>query len=206
MGIADQLASSLGHEDDAPNIALAEALSSSPDPESVAELVTVLHTGTSAAVSDAIKVLYELAARAPDQVVPHTDAIAKFLSNRNNRLVWGSATALDAIAQSHPDAVAAHTEALTSAVRSGSVITQDTGVGALAATERWDALAFVLDHLATCGAKYLPLRAERVAPHFTGEWRQRFRDIISKRLEEASPSGQTRLKRLLSTVPPEPAS
>jgi len=200
VGIADQLASSLGHEDDAPNVALAETLASSPYAESVSELVEILNTGATAESSDAIKVLYELAARAPDQVVPHTDAIADYLLNRNTRLVWGAATALDAIAQAYPDAVAAHTDALMSAVRSGSVITQDHGVGALAATERWDALAFVLDHLATCGAKYLPLRAERVAPHFVGEWRQRFHDIISKRLDEASPSGQTRLKRLLKDV------
>lgn len=200
MGIADQLASSLGHEDDAPNVALAETLASSPYPEAVAELVEVLNSGSAAESSDAIKVLYELAARAPDQVVPYTDAVAHFLLNRNNRLVWGAATALDAIAAAYPDAVAAHTDALMAAVRSGSVITQDHGVGALAATERWDALAFVLDHLANCGVKYLPLRAERVAPHFVGEWRQRFRDIVSKRLEEASPSERTRLKRLLKDV------
>jgi hypothetical protein len=198
VGIADQLASSLGREDDAPNVALAEALVASPYPESVSELVEILKNGTAAESSDAIKVLYELASRAPDQVVPHTDAIADYLLNRNTRLVWGAATALDAIAQAHPDAVAAHTDALISAVRSGSVITQDHGVGALA--ERWDALAFVLDHLATCGVKYLPLRAERVAPHFVGEWRQRFRDLVAKRLDEASSSGQTRLKRLLKDV------
>jgi hypothetical protein len=200
VGITDQLASSLGREDDAPNVALAEALVASPYPDSVAELVEILSIGSAAESSDAIKVLYELAARDPDQVVPHTDALADYLLNRNTRLVWGAATALDAIAQAHPDAVAVHTDALISAVKAGSVITQDHGIGALAATERWDALAFVLDHLASCGAKYLPLRAERVAPHFVGEWGQRFRDLVSKRLDEASASGQTRLKRLLKDV------
>jgi len=200
VGITDQLASSLGREDDAPNVALAEALVASPYPDSVAELVEILSIGSAAESSDAIKVLYELAARDPDQVVPHTDALADYLLNRNTRLVWGAATALDAVAQAHPDAVAVHIDALISAVKAGSVITQDHGIGALAATERWDALAFVLDHLASCGAKYLPLRAERVAPHFVGEWGQRFRDLVSKRLDEASASGQTRLKRLLKDV------
>jgi hypothetical protein len=197
VDVAERLASSLGQNSDEPNVELAEELAAAPDPDAVDDLVGMLGVKPAARSSDAIKVLYELASRDPDAVAPHADEIASHLASRDNRLVWGAASALDAIAQARPDAVAPHVDALIAAVRAGSVITQDRGVSALAATGRDDALTFVLEHLATCGAKYLPFRTERCAPHLTGAWRERLLEVARPRLPELSDSGRRRLERVL---------
>ena len=201
MGIIDELASSIGRRDEQPNFWVAEDLADDPDPVAVAELVEALTTAAAPLASDAATALYRLAELDPDQVAPHAAAIAALLAGTSNRLVWGAATILRGVATGRPDAVAPHVDALMRAVSTGTVITQDHGVGALAATRVPRALDFAFEHLRTCGYHYVPLRAERVAPFVGIRW-QEFRDAVESRLPEQNAHGVRRIRRLLA----EPAA
>lgn len=194
------LASSLGRQDQGPNTRIAETLAARPDPVAVAELAAALGGESERLAGDATKALYELGVRDPSQVTPHADAVAALLSSRNNRLVWGAVTVLHAISDAYPQAVSPHVGALIPAVASGSVITQDHGIGALAATEDPAALSFVIQHLRACPARHVPLRAERAAPHMD-ELLGEFRDAVESRLPEQSPGGLRRLRAVLRSLP-----
>jgi len=196
MGIAEELASSVGRRDEQPNFWVAEDLADDPDAEAVAELVAILAGEDPDLAADAATALYRLAELDPAQVVPHVAAVAALLGSRRNRLVWGATVILRGVAIAHPDAVAPHVDALARAVAAGTVITQDHGVGALAATRVPRALDAALEHLRTCGYHYVPLRAERVAP-FVGDRWEEFRDAVEARLPEQNPGGAKRIRRLL---------
>ena len=200
MGIVDELATSLGLRGEGPNFRVAESLADDPDPGGVSELIEVFSAGPSPLAGDAAAALQRLAGLDPGQVAPHAAAIADMLASRDNRLVWGAATILHAVAVAHPEAVRPHVAALKRAVASGSVITQDHGVGALAATGDRAALDFALAHLRACGWHYVPLRAERVAP-FVGERWPEFRDAVESRLPEQNAHGVRRIRRLLAEPP-----
>jgi hypothetical protein len=196
VGIFDELASSLGQRGGGPNFRVAASLAHKPDADVVSELVDTLVSGPAPVAGDAAAALQRLAELDPAQVAPHCAAIAGMLASRNNRLVWGAATILHSVAAALPAAVRPHVRPLMRAVTSGSVITQDHGVGALAATGDPAALDFAFAHLRSCGWHYVPLRAERVAP-FVGDRWEEFRDAVESRLPEQAPGGARRIRRLL---------
>jgi hypothetical protein len=199
VGITDELASSLGRRDEQPNFWVAEDLAADPDPVAVAELVSLVAGADHDLAADAATALYRLAELDADQVAPHVAAIVALLPGPNNRLVWGATTILRGVAAAHPEAVAPHVDALMRAVSAGTVITQDHGVGALAATRVPRALDFALNHLRTCGYHYVPLRAERVAPFVGDRWPE-FRDAVESRLPEQNAHGVRRIRRLLGDL------
>jgi hypothetical protein len=201
VGIIDELASSLGRRDEQPNFWVAESLADDPEPGAVAELVEAFASEPAALASDAATALQKLAELDPAQVAPHAAAIAALLASANNRLVWGAATILHGVAAARPDAVRPHVGALMRAVAAGSVITQDHGVGALAATGDHAALDFAFAHLRTCGWHFVPLRAERVAPFVGDRWPE-FRDAVESRLPEQNAHGARRIRRLLTESDP----
>lgn len=197
MGIVDELASSLGQRGEGPNFGVAESLADDPDPEAVSELVKLFATESGPLASNAAAALQRLAEIDPTQVAPHAAAIAEMLASANNRRVWGAATILHGVAVAVPAAVKPHVPALIRAVAAGTVITQDHGVGALAATGDRAALDFAFAHLRTCGWHYVPLRAERVAPFVGDRWPE-FRDAVESRLPEQGTGGARRIRRLLA--------
>jgi len=201
MGITAELASSIGRRDEQPNFWVAEDLADDPNPAAVTELVETLTTAAPPLASDAATALYRLAELDADQVAPHSAAIAALLDGRNNRLVWGAATILHCVGASRPDAVAPHVDALIRAVSAGTVITQDHGVGALAATRVPRALDFAFEHLRTCGWHYVPLRAERVAPFVGDRWAE-FCDAVESRIPEQNVHGARRIRRLVTESDP----
>lgn len=190
----------MGQRDHGPNVRRAESLTADPNPEAVAELVDVLGSDSVALIGDATKALYELAVRDPAQVAPHTDAVAALLHSPINRLVWGGVTVLHAISEHAPEALIPLVGPLIEAVDSGSVITQDHGVGALAATGDPAALDYALNHLRSCDAGHVPLRSEHVAP-YVGDRTQEFHDIVESRLAEQSPGGARRIRTMLRDLP-----
>lgn len=109
------------------------------------------------------------------------------------------ATILHGVAIARPGAVTPHVKALMRAVASGSVITQDHGVDALAATGVPRALDFAFERLRTCGWHYVPLRAERVSPFVGDRWGE-FCDAVESRLPEQGPRGERRIRRLLGDL------
>ncbi|MBK8497969.1 MAG: hypothetical protein IPL52_03920 [Flavobacteriales bacterium] len=166
------LATSLGRDDEQPNIALAETIVKKGDGKAVAQLVEVLGGRDRALRSDAIKALYEVGYRRPQMIAAHLAVFVDLLSSRNNRMVWGAiplgrdkSCAVDAIAGVKPKEVVAALPKIMAAVDKGTVITRDHAVKALvklAADKRYTAKVMPLLHeqLRTCPINQLPMYAE----------------------------------------------
>lgn len=167
MGATAQLASSLGRSDEQPNIALAEAIVSGKDMNSVRELVDLLNAKDKALKSDAVKTLYEVGARDPHLIAPFLAQFKNLLTSSDNRLVWGAMCAIDAITVAKPEAVFMIIPQIMAAVDRGSVITRDHAVKALAklsADDRFSrtTMPLLLEQLRTCPANQFPMYAEEV--------------------------------------------
>lgn len=167
MGATAQLASSLGRSDEQPNIALAEAIVTAKDMNSVRELVDLLNAKDKALKSDAVKALYEVGARDPQLIAPFLAQFKNLLTSSDNRLVWGAMCAIDAIALAKPEAVFMIIPQIMAAVERGSVITRDHAVKALAklsADERFTrtTMPLLFEQLRTCPVNQFPMYAEEL--------------------------------------------
>lgn len=197
-----QLASSQGRRDEAPNLALAERLAARGTPHQIEQLVGYLSHGPNAR-SDALKVLYELAKLSPRLVAPFAGRFVDLLGSRNNRMAWGAAVALAAIGHEAASELFGRRAELIRGMQTGSVITQDNCVKALAivaasSASRARVIApHLLDHLATCRPKDVPQRAESCAPAFARPARTRLRGVLEQRLPQLKPSQRKRVERLL---------
>ena len=94
MSVLDQLASSLGRRDEAPNQELARTLATAKDKKGIRKLAENLWNRDKNIQSDCIKVLYEIGALEPKLIADYADDFVKCLRSKNNRLVWGGMTAL----------------------------------------------------------------------------------------------------------------
>lgn len=201
-GLLDQLASALGRNDERPNVELAEKLAATPDEVAIAELVAALHTGPTPVANDAIKVLYELGEHRPELIADHADAFFAALRSKNNRLVWGGMSALDAIAALRAEALAARLPEIFAAANRGSVIAKDRAVSILAklvvAGQGKKALPALFAMVQTAATNQLPMYAEIAAPVIDGAHRAEFVAIVTGRLLTVEqPSKRARLEKLL---------
>jgi predicted DNA-binding protein (MmcQ/YjbR family) len=96
--VIELLACRLGRNDEAPNVELAQKLCDNKDMKGVQELVEGLKSGEQAVANDCIKVLYEIGQRKPELIADFADDFITALSGKNNRVAWGSMTALTYIA------------------------------------------------------------------------------------------------------------
>src|SRR5688572_8171696 len=108
MNVKDQLATSLGKNDEAPNIALATKIVKSDDKSAVKELIGLLDDKKTAVRSDVIKVIYEIAERKVEMILPYTSHILALLDHKDNRMRWGAMTTLSAISREKTELIAKH--------------------------------------------------------------------------------------------------
>ena len=166
MTILNKLATSLGRRDEVPNQLLAAGIVRRKDERAVQELIQNLSHRDKGIQSDCIKVLYEIGESAPLLIAPHYKVFGALLESRNNRLVWGAMTALDAIAALEPKGTYGLLGKVLKATDEGSVITRDHAVGILtklASNKQYTAKCFplFLEQLRTCPNNQLPMYAER---------------------------------------------
>lgn len=131
MSVILKLASSLGRRDEIPNQQLAQRIAKANDKKSVQELVENLSSMDRNIQSDCIKVLYEIAELKPSLIAGYVMEFVTLLGNKNNRLVWGAMTALNAMTLENPKAMYAALPKIIAVANSGSVITRDHAVGIL---------------------------------------------------------------------------
>ena len=199
----EKLASASGRNDEILNIKLAELLVQNTDVNGIAEIARGFQTGKPAIASDCIKVLYEIAQRKPALVVDYADLFIDGLARKDNRLVWGSMTALAHIAIEAAPTIYRRIAEIIAAYHDGSVITIDNCISLLAAlckanpTYHRELFPLLMNHLATCRAKELPQHAQRVSVCLDDKSAIEFKAIIEKRLNELSPAQLGRIKRLL---------
>lgn len=206
MAITDQLASSLGRQDETPNIELARQIAARKDTTAVRELITLLHHKSKDIQSDAIKVLYETGERAPELISLHTSAFLDLLESKNNRLVWGAMTALDAIAAADPAQIQPQLGKIMAAADRGSVIAKDHAVGILiklAAQDscRRDALVLLFDMMKCCAANQFPMYAENTMPVISAEYKAEFAALLRSRLDDFDKeSKRKRVEKILKKL------
>ena len=203
MSILNQLASSRGRHDEAPNQELAQDLAARKDKAGIREIFENLGNPDKNIQADCIKVLYEVGSLEPTLITDYVDVFVKLLRSKNNRLVWGGMTALAEIAKANPDAVFKHLDEIKKAKETGSVISVDHAISALAYTaaakEDYNKVIFpyLMKHLAGCRPKEVPQHAERMLPAISSSNKLSFIKVLEKRIEDLTGAGLTRVKKVI---------
>ena len=201
-----RLACKLGRNDEAPNIELAESLTEHSDAAGIHEIVGGLMGADKAVANDCVKVLYEIGERKPELVAGYADEFIACLKSKNNRLVWGSMTALAKIAEIAPAPILAKLAVVITAYEEGSVITVDNSVSVFAGLCKADddcaetALPILLKHLQKCKPKEVAQHAERASVCFNNKNAGDFITVLETRMPQLSSSQQTRVKKLLKKL------
>lgn len=206
MTVLNRLASALNRRDEVPNQELARDLAAKKDKAGIREVAENLWNKDKAIQADCVKVLYEVGYIEPKLIAPYADDFAKLLKSTNNRLVWGGMTALAEAAKANPDAVFLHLDAIRKAKETGSVITVDHSISALAFTamgnKKYAEAIFplLLKHLSTCRPKEVPQHAERIFPAVNKSNKDAFVKVLVKRLEDLNGGGLARVKKVVKQV------
>ena len=201
--VIDRLACKQGRNDEVPNIELAEYLCKHNDLGGVEEIVAGFKGADRAVANDCIKVLYETGARNPELVSKYADEFLSCLNSKNNRLAWGSMTALAAIAEDAPKPIFEKLQLVISAYENGSVITVDNSITVFAklcnAGSHYSekVLPVILGHLQKCRPKEVAQHAERASVCFNSENAGAFIEVLETRFPHLTPPQQTRVNKLL---------
>ncbi|MCL2706715.1 MAG: hypothetical protein FWE97_00885 [Dehalococcoidia bacterium] len=196
------LACKLGRNDEIPNIELAEKLAGDEDKQGICEIAEGLSSGNHTIVNDCIKVLYEIGQRKPALIADFADSFITALSGKNNRIVWGSMTALAFITSINPAPIFNRLSEIVTAYKSGSVITIDNSISVFAqlckASHEYQAIVFplLLNHLANCRAKEIPQHAERIVICIDLDNKDAFLNALESRAKELSVSQYSRIMKL----------
>jgi hypothetical protein len=206
MSIIGKLASSLGRRDETPNVELAKQIVKSSDKKSVKELAGLLSDKDKNIQSDAIKVLYEIGEQKPELIAGCDEEFLSLLTNKNNRLVWGALTALDAIAAINSDGIYKNLKPILAAADAGSVIAKDHAVGILiklAMNKKYieKTMPHLFNMLKTSATNQLPMYAENAMPAISDKYKKDFVKILSSRLSEIEKeSKQKRVEKVIKNM------
>ena len=132
MSVLDRIAYYQGRRDEVPNQVLARMLAANGDEAGIGEIATNLWNKEPNIQSDCLKVLYEIGYLRPELIAPYASDFLKLLGSRNNRLVWGGMIALSTIAEIAADDIYPLVAEIQCVMASGTAITVDAGVLALA--------------------------------------------------------------------------
>ncbi|HKY55255.1 MAG TPA: hypothetical protein VJM08_13150 [Anaerolineales bacterium] len=203
MSILNRLATSLGRRDEVPNQELARDLAAKKDKEGIGEIAENLWNNDKNIQADCIKVLYEMGRIEPKLITDYTADFVKLLRSKNNRLAWGAMTALAEVAKADPNTVFQHLDVIKKAKETGSVITVDNAISALAYTAAAnknynDAIfPYLLKHLSSCRPKEVPQHSEKTLPAVNASNKTDFIKVLEKRIEDLSGSGLSRVKKVI---------
>jgi len=128
----EKLAYSLGRNDEEPNIELAKELAKTKNKKGIKEIVEGLNNSKEQIANDCIKVLYEIAETSPELISEYADNFIQLLKSKNNRLVWGSMTALSKIVSLNSEEVFKNLDIVVKAYEKGSQITIDNSISVFA--------------------------------------------------------------------------
>lgn len=205
MTVLDKLSGALDRRDEAPNIAVAEAIVASGDTAAVAELAEAVRSGPARQANDALKVLYEVGARQPALIGGQCPVFIEALKSSNNRKVWGAMTALDAVAEQRASLLAAELPAIIEAADRGSVIAKDHCNSILIKLARAGygdkAVPLLVERLKHAAPNQFPTYAEAMAPVIPPEARPGFLAVLRDRIGKiAVESKRKRVEKLMSKL------
>ena len=204
--LADRLARALGRRDEKPNIEMAAELAQSANEAKIAELARLARTSKKPVSHDATKVLYELGLLAPGLITPHKGIFVELLASADNRTIWGSLQALDAIASIEPNFVAQNLNAILDAADRSSVIAKDKTMSILSqlnANARFAPMVspVMLQRLSHAAANQFPMYAEFAAATMPEKHHSELaRIIVERRSQISSPAKLKRLEQTLARL------
>lgn len=203
MTALDNLACALGRRDEVPNQELARRLVETEDRNGVREVAEGLWHNDRAIQADCIKVLYEVGYLKPELVAAYALDFLKLLKSRENRLVWGGMIALSTIGSLAADEIFPRWEEIRKAMDSGSVITRDGGVLALAGIAakntayNQEIFPYLLHHLQTCRPKDVPQHCEKILQAVNAGNKAEFIAVLEKRLEDLQGTQVKRVQKVI---------
>jgi hypothetical protein len=206
MSVLSKLASLQGRRDEEPNKDLGRELVERKDLAGIREIVENLRNKDPQIQADCLAVLEEVGQSAPELIEDYISEFLRFISSKNNRLVWSAMIDLALIADRKPQEIYAQYENLVRVIESGSVITQDNGIKILAKVASTNAeyreviFPFLMEQLKNCRSKSLPQYAESIRAAVTAENQEQYRKILEQRYETLSPAQQKRVMKLLGTL------
>lgn len=197
------LACKLGRNDEIPNIELAENLCENNDKSGVYEIVEGLKSKDQPVANDCIKVLYEIGKRKPELIADFVDVFIHSLSDKSNRIVWGSMMALAFITPIKPDEIFNNLSKIIEAYKKGSVITVDNSISVLAllckARSEYHTIVLPIlrEHLENCRPKEIPQHFERIMTCMNSGNKDAFIKAIEARTKEMTEAQNSRVSKLL---------
>jgi len=206
FAMIELLACKRGRNDEALNIELAEQLCESKDKGGIREIADGLNSKEKAVVNDCIKVLYEIGQGQPELIMDFANDFITALASKNNRLVWGSMTALAYIATIKAELIYSRLPEIIAAYKRGSVITVDNCISVFAGLCKADSeyqkeiFPILLDHLAQCPAKQIPQHAERISICIDSENKEAFLKAVGARAMELSEAQNSRIMKLVKKL------
>lgn len=203
MTVLDQLATALNRRDEVPNQELARRIVEAGDKSAIKELVDNLVNKDKNIQSDVIKVLYEIGERRPELIAKYYKEFGKLLESKNNRLVWGAMTALDAIVITEHKGVYGLLARILAIADGGSVITKDHAVGILvklASLKQYadSCVPLLLEQLMKSPNNQFPMYAEKSLAVINKNNRKRFEEVMTNRVEGLEKESQK--KRVIKVL------
>jgi hypothetical protein len=206
MSVLGKLATSLNRRDEVPNQKLALQIVDKADKKAVKELVENLTNPDKNIQGDCIKVLYEVGERKPKLIAGHGKKFVELLSSKNNRLVWGAMTALDAIALEDPTLVHSELPRIVDIGNKGSVITRDHAVSILVklistGNHRDATFGLLIQQLSDCPTNQLPMYAEMAMKVIDAKNKAAFIQTLTSRLDDIEKvSKKRRVEKVIKKV------
>jgi hypothetical protein len=202
----EKLAYSLCRNDEEPNIELAKELVKTKNKNGIKEIVDGLNNTKEQIAHDCIKVLYEIGEIAPELISEYAENFIQLLQSKNNRLVWGSMTALSKIAAFNPEELYNNLETIKAAYEKGSVITIDNSISVFAELVKQDkkyekkVFPIIIEHLEKCRPKEVPQHAERAFVCINKNNSQKYKETLLKRYESLTDTQKKRIDKLLKKL------
>jgi len=202
----EKLACALGRNDEEPNIELAKELVKTKNKKGIKEIVDGLGNPQEKIANDCIKVLYEIGGLEPQFISEYAAEFVQLLTSRNNRLVWGSMTALSKIAAFNPNEVFENLDVIIKAYEKGSVITVDNSISVFAelakADKKYEKKVFpiIIEHLKKCRPKEVAQHAERAFVCVNKKNAPEFKETLLKRFENLNESQKKRVEKLIKKL------
>ncbi len=206
MSVLQRIAYYQNRRDEAPNQQLARELAAARDKNGVREIAKNLWNENAHVSNDCLKVLYEIGYLEPALIAPYVNDFLKLLTQKNNRLVWGSMIALSTIAALQAAAVFKRVGEIMCVIERGSVITRDNGIKTLAIvaaqseTYRKKIFPYLVKQLKACRPKEIPQYAEHIVVAVNTKNRNEFVRALERRLPEMPPSRAARIRRVIKKV------
>ncbi|NPV02894.1 MAG: hypothetical protein HPY53_16090 [Brevinematales bacterium] len=206
MSVIDRLAAGLGRRDEVPNQELAKELREKNDTAGIGQLAVHLFDKDRNIANDCIKTLYEIGYTAPALIAEYSDSYVKLLGSKNNRMVWGAMIALSTVAALRADELYPYTGLFAELLHTGSVITVDGAVRALAGIASGKPeyarkiFPILFDLLKTTRPKSVPQYCESILPAVSPDFRDEFIRVLRSREGDLSPTQLARVNKAIKKL------